>query len=119
MRERQGFAGGWVDGDAFRATFEAPPFDALVGCEEWRPCSQMPRFLAGDRAAQTVRVTPRRRGGGGEAGGGGAAGLGRGKRLSWEARDVPFTFFLKRIDAGPFSGCWLSSGAAPGDLAGA
>ena len=118
VRLRRDFAGGWVDGDAFRATLEAPPFNALMGCEEWRPCSEMPRFLGGDRAAQAVRVTPRRRLGAARAGGEGGAGQG-GQGFSKEAGDVPFTFFLQRIDTGPFSGCWLSSGAAPGDLAGA
>ena len=78
----------------------------------------MPRFLGGDRAAQAVRVTPRRRLGAARAGGEGGAGQG-GQGFSKEAGDVPFTFFLQRIDTGPFSGCWLSSGAAPGDLAGA
>ena len=124
LRRSWAAGGGWVDQQAFRDLLAEAPFSALVECEDWRLGSETPTFRggAGDRAAQSVRIVPRRGGGtgsGGPATGAEAGALGEPPPREAEGRDVPFTFFLRRIDAGPFAGCWLSSGAAPGDLAGA
>ena len=128
MRRSWAAGGGWMDQQAFRDLLAEAPFSALVECEEWHLGSETPTFRGGvgDRAAQSVRIVPRRVGGvgngepvtGAEAGALGEPPPQGGCLREAEGWDVPFTFFLRRIDAGPFAGCWLSSGAAPGDLAG-
>lgn len=89
----------YLDLEAFSAMLHLPPYSAMLGCDSWRPTSDVrfPSQRHQGKAVMAVEVVGRRQG----------AAL----------RPLAFTFCLERAVAGPLRDCWLTVGVRVGDYA--
>lgn len=104
----------WLGLEGFTNLLRSPPYDVIIGCDSWRPTSNLvfPGSRQGARAVQSVEViAARRKGLEGEGSSGGSRLGGSGG----DERAYRFTFCLERVEAGSMKGCWLTVGVRVGD----
>lgn len=105
----------WLSLEDFGALLRSPPYDIILGCDAWRPVSDLvfPGSRQGTRAVQAVEVTAAQRQRAPASGS--SAFSSSGSAGGEEGRPYRFTFCLERVEEGGMQGCWLTVGVKVGD----